>query len=66
VDAGAALLFASVEPAVFPPRVKGDLAGACPEAAPPNRLGVVEDEVVAGFAAPNKDDVWEPPPLWLF
>lgn len=46
--AGVALLFASLEAAVFPPKL--------------NRLGV-EEEVVAGFAPPNKDD--PAPVVWL-
>lgn len=61
---GVALLFASVEAPVFPPRLRPPrgFAADCPAVAPPNRLGV-EDDVVAGFAPPNRDD---PPPLvWL-
>ena len=46
---GVALLFASVELAVFPPKL--------------NRLGVEEAVVVAGFAPPNSDD--PPPVVWL-
>lgn len=41
-------MFASLEAAVFPPKL--------------NRLGV-EEEVVAGFAPPNKDD--PAPVVWL-
>jgi hypothetical protein len=70
VEVGAALLSASVEP-VFPPNLKSDgvlepprlFPAGCPEVAPPNKLGVEDEDVVAGFA-PNMDEVG--PPAWLF
>jgi len=49
----------------FPPRVKPPegFAAACPEVAPPNRLGA-EEVVVAGFVLPNKEGAL--PVAWLF
>jgi hypothetical protein len=74
VEVGAAFLFASVEAPVFPPKLKSEpvlelprgFAADWPEVAPLNRLGV-EEEVVAGFALPNKEEpVCAPPLAWLF
>jgi hypothetical protein len=64
VDAGAAALFASPEAPVFPPRLKPPegFAADCPGVVP-NRPGVEDEVVVAGFW-PNKEDV--PPLVWLF
>jgi hypothetical protein len=72
VEVGAALLLASAEALVFPPSLKSEGApelprvfpAGCPEVAPPNRLGVADEDAVAGFAPPNKDGV--DPPAWLF
>lgn len=60
VDAGAAALFASFEAPVFPPRLKPPegFAADCPGAAP-NKPGVEDEVVVAGFWL-NREDV---PPL---
>jgi hypothetical protein len=71
VEVGAALLFASVEVPVFPPKLKSEgvlelprvFPAGCPEVAPPNKLGAEDEDVVAGFAPPNKDGA--EPPAWL-
>ena len=72
VDAAGALLFASVEPSVFPRlNLGGSLprgfAAEDPEAAAMNGLAEVDEDVGVGFAPPNNDDPACAVPLgWLF
>jgi hypothetical protein len=64
LPAGAVVLFASFEAPEVPPRLKPPegLVADCPGVLP-NKPGVEDDVVAAGFAPPNKD---EPPLAWLF
>jgi hypothetical protein len=62
-------LFAPAEVSLFPPNrvVPGaELPSGFPPAAPPNRLGVLAPDVVAGFAPKKEEPVCAAPPAWLF
>lgn len=69
-EAGGALLFESAAAPVFPAPSSPEPGVELPRGfaavdAPPNRFGVVDEDVVDGFAPNNDNPVCAAPPVWL-